>query len=101
MPSLWKVAEMLTVASCAPLAKKGSIVVWPPTAAAAPAGTQEPGHSGGDPEVKRRQFADAGVEPGQVYADVAVSGATLGSSGSSGTSRTGNSPGAMSWWWPP
>ena len=41
---------------------------------------QEPGHPGSDPEVQRRQLADAGVEPGRIYADVAVSGATPGSS---------------------
>ena len=41
---------------------------------------QEPGHPGSDPEVQRRQLADAGVEPEQIYADVAVSGATPGSS---------------------
>ena len=40
----------------------------------------EPGHPGSDPEVQRRQLADAGVEPGRIYADVAVSGATPGSS---------------------
>ncbi len=41
---------------------------------------QDPGHPGSDPEVQRRQLADAGVEPGRIYADVAVSGATPGSS---------------------
>ena len=41
---------------------------------------QEPGHPGSDPEVQRRQLADAGVEPGRIYADVSVSGATPGSS---------------------
>ena len=41
---------------------------------------QEPGHPGSDPEVQRRQLTDAGVEPGRIYADVAVSGATSGSS---------------------
>ena len=41
---------------------------------------QEPGHPGSDPEVQRRQLADAGVEPGRIYADVAVSGATPGNS---------------------
>ena len=33
---------------------------------------QEPGHPGSDPGVQRRQLADAGVEPGRTYADVAV-----------------------------
>ena len=32
------------------------------------------------PVVQRRQLADAGVEPGRIYADVAVSGVTPGSS---------------------
>ena len=41
---------------------------------------QDPGHPGSDPEVQRRQLADAGVETGRIYADVAVSGATPGSS---------------------
>ena len=41
---------------------------------------QDPGHPGSAPEVQRRQLADAGVEPGRIYADVAVSGATPGSS---------------------
>ena len=41
---------------------------------------QEPGHPGSAPEVQRRQLTDAGVEPGRIYADVAVSGATSGSS---------------------
>ena len=41
---------------------------------------QEPGHPGSDPEVQRRQLADADVEPGRIYADVAVSGATSGNS---------------------
>ena len=41
---------------------------------------QEPGHPGSDPEVQRRQLVDTGVEPGRIYADVAVSGATSGSS---------------------
>ena len=41
---------------------------------------QDPGHPGSDPEVQRRQLADAGVEPGRIYADVAVSGATSGNS---------------------
>ena len=36
---------------------------------------QEPGHPGSDPEVQRRQLVGAGVEPAQVYADVAASGA--------------------------
>ena len=36
---------------------------------------QEPGHPGSDPEVQRRQLVGAGVEPAQVYADIAVSGA--------------------------
>ena len=41
---------------------------------------QEPGHPGSDPHVQRRQLVDTGVEPGWIYADVAVSGATSGSS---------------------
>ena len=41
---------------------------------------QEPGHPGSDPEVQRRQLADAGVEPGRIFPDVAVSGATPGNS---------------------
>jgi DNA invertase Pin-like site-specific DNA recombinase len=41
---------------------------------------QEPGHPGSDPEVQRRQLVDTGVEPGRIYADVAVSGATPDSS---------------------
>ncbi len=41
---------------------------------------QDPGHPGSDPEIQRRQLADAGVEPEQIYANVAVSGATPGSS---------------------
>ena len=41
---------------------------------------QEHGHPGSDPEVQRRQLVDAGVEPGRIYADVAVSGTTSGSS---------------------
>ena len=41
---------------------------------------QEPGHPDSDPEVQRRQLADASVDPGRIYADVAVSGATPGSS---------------------
>ena len=36
---------------------------------------QEPGHPGSDPHVQRRQLVGAGVEPAQVYADVAASGA--------------------------
>ena len=40
----------------------------------------EPGHPGSDPEVQRRQLIDAGVDPGRIYSDVAVSGATPGSS---------------------
>ena len=36
---------------------------------------QEPGHPGSDPQVQRRQLVEAGVEPAQIYADVAVSGA--------------------------
>ena len=41
---------------------------------------QDPGHPGSDSEVQRRQLADAEVELGRIYADVAVSGATPGSS---------------------
>ena len=41
---------------------------------------QEPGHPGSDPEVQRRQLAAASVDPGRIYADVAVSGSTPGSS---------------------
>ena len=41
---------------------------------------QDPGHPGSDPEVQRRQLIDAGVDPGRIYADVAVSGATPGGS---------------------
>ena len=41
---------------------------------------QKPGHPGSDPEGQRRQLADAGVEHGRIYADVAVSGATSSSS---------------------
>ena len=41
---------------------------------------QNPSHPGGAPEVQCRQLADAGVEPGRIYADVAVSGVTPGSS---------------------
>ena len=41
---------------------------------------QEPGHPGSDPEVQRRQLVDAGVNPGRIYADVAVSGAKATSS---------------------
>ena len=41
---------------------------------------QDPGHPGSDPEVQHRQLADVGVEPGRIYADVAVSGTTSGSS---------------------
>ena len=41
---------------------------------------QEPGHPGSDPEVQRRQLVDAGVDPGRIYADVAISGATSASS---------------------
>lgn len=41
---------------------------------------QDPGHPGSDPEVQRRQLMDAGVDLGRIYADVAVSGATPGSS---------------------
>ena len=41
---------------------------------------QEPGHPGSDPEVQGRQFADAGVKPARIYADVAVSGDTPGNS---------------------
>ena len=36
---------------------------------------QEPGHLGRDPQVQRRQLTDAGLEPMQIYADVAASGA--------------------------
>ena len=36
---------------------------------------QDPGQFGSDTEVQRRQLVDAGVEPGRVYADVALSGA--------------------------
>ena len=36
---------------------------------------QEPGHPGSDPQVQRRQLVEAGMEPAQIYADVAVSGA--------------------------
>ena len=35
---------------------------------------KEPGHPGSDPEVQRRQLADAGVDPAQIYSDVAASG---------------------------
>ena len=42
--------------------------------------SQDPGHPGSDSEVQRRQLADAEVELGRIYADVAVSGATPGSS---------------------
>ena len=38
---------------------------------------QEAGHPGCDPEVQRRQLVDAGVDLARIYADVAVSGATL------------------------
>ena len=41
---------------------------------------QEPGHPDSDPEVQRRQLSDAGVDPGRIYADVAVSGAKSGCS---------------------
>ena len=41
---------------------------------------QEAGHPGSDPEVQRRQLVDAGVDPGRIYADVAVSGAKATSS---------------------
>ena len=41
---------------------------------------QEPGHPGSDPHVQRRQLVEAGVDPAQIYADVAVSGAKSGSS---------------------
>ena len=41
---------------------------------------EDPSHPGSDPEVQRRQLADAGVELGRIYADVAVSGAKEGSS---------------------
>ena len=41
---------------------------------------REPGHPGSDPKVQRRQLADAVLEPGRSYADVAVSGATSDSS---------------------
>ena len=36
---------------------------------------QEPGHPGSDPHVQRRQLVEAGVDPAQIYADVAASGA--------------------------
>ena len=36
---------------------------------------QEPGHPGSAPHVKRRQLVEVGVNPAQIYADVAVSGA--------------------------
>ena len=36
---------------------------------------QEPGHPGSDPHVQRRQLVETGVDPAQIYADVAVSGA--------------------------
>ena len=36
---------------------------------------QEPGHPGSAPQVQRRQLVEAGVDPAQIYADVAVSGA--------------------------
>ena len=36
---------------------------------------QEPGHPGSDPHVQRRQLVEAGVDPAQIYADVATSGA--------------------------
>ncbi len=36
---------------------------------------QEPGHPGSAPRVQRRQLVEAGVDPAQIYADVAVSGA--------------------------
>ena len=36
---------------------------------------QEPGHSGSDPHVQRRQLASAGVDHARIYADVATSGA--------------------------
>ena len=41
---------------------------------------QEPGHPGSDPHVQRRQLVEAGVDPARIYADVAASGATSGSS---------------------
>ena len=41
---------------------------------------QDPGHPGSDPEVQRRQLVDAGVDPGRIYAYVAVSGAKATSS---------------------
>ena len=36
---------------------------------------QEPGHPGSDPHVQRRQLVEAGVDPAQIYADAATSGA--------------------------
>ena len=47
---------------------------------------QAPRHPGSDPEVQRRQLADAGVDPGRIYAYVAVSGATPGGSRGNGIS---------------
>lgn len=41
---------------------------------------QEAGYPGSDPDVQHRQLQGAGVDPGRIYADVAVSGATSGSS---------------------
>ena len=35
---------------------------------------QEPGQPGSAPHVQRRQLFDAGVDPAQIYADVAASG---------------------------
>ena len=40
---------------------------------------QETGHSAAPPEVQRRPVIDAGVEPRRIYADIAVSGAKVGS----------------------
>ena len=49
---------------------------WTSTATFAPAGTRNRGIPAAPPRSKRRQLADAGVELGLIYADVAVSGAT-------------------------
>ena len=48
--------------------------ICPPTATSAPAGTRSPVTPAATPHVQRRPLVEAGVDPAQIYSDVAASG---------------------------
>ena len=92
---------MLTVASCDPLAGKGRMGIWQPTATSAPAGTRSPGTPAVTLGCSAASSPTPALSPGGPMPMSRSEAPLRKVPVPSGTCWTSGSPEETSWWWPP